>query len=376
MEFQLTEEQTLLKDSVGKYLADNYDFKSRQTTAETSLGYSLEHWLKYAEFGWLSVPFEEAVGGFGGCVEDTAIICEQFGRSLVLEPFLSNVVLAGFLLARGGRKDLITALIDGGAQCAFAGSERHSRQDMFDIKSEAIQKGDVFNLRGEKTLVLNGIEARYIVTSARTSGEQRQKEGITLFCIDAEEFAVERSVIPIMDGSKVANLRFDNLALNRNSVVGEVGEGGRLLDKMLLEGRIAVAAEMLGIMDVLREKTVEYSKTRKQFGVAIGSFQALQHRMVEMFMAAEQSRSMLYRAICEYQQEEDSARSTISAMKSLIGQKSRIMGEEAIQLHGGMGMTDELDIGHYVKRLMVLNHLLGDVDTGYRDFCKSNYART
>ncbi len=374
MEFELSEEQTLLKDSVSKYLADNYDFKSRQELVETSLGYSNEHWNNFAEFGWLSVPFDEAVGGFGGRIEDTALICEQFGRSLVLEPFLANVILAGGILALGGKNDLLTQIISGEAQCAFAGLERQSRQDLFDIKTTATDKGEKFVINGEKTLVQNGSVARYIVLTTRTAGESRESGGITLLCLDTEEVELERTNVSLMDGAKVANLRFDNLEVSKATLVGEVHGGAEILSKILLEARIAVGAEMVGIMDVLRDKTVEYSRTRKQFGVAIGSFQALQHRMVEMFMAAETSRSMLYRAICEYQQDEDTAPATIAAMKSLVGQKARLIGEEAIQLHGGMGMTDELDIGHYVKRLMVLNHLFGDVDASYRDFCKASYA--
>ena len=269
---------------------------------------------------------------------------------------------------------MIPTLLDGSIQCAFGGAERHSRQDMFDIKTEAVQEGDSFTLSGKKTLVQNGAEARYLVVSARTSGKQREKEGITLFLVDTERSRVETSVVSLMDGSKVANIGFENLHLGSDAVIGEVGYGNRLIEVMVSEARIAVAAEMVGIMDVLREKTVDYSRTRKQFGVAIGSFQALQHRMVEMFMATEQCRSILYRAICEYQQKEATSESTISAMKSFIGQKSRLVGEESIQLHGGMGMTDELDIGHYVKRLMVLNHLFGDVDSSYRDFCNSKYV--
>tara|TARA_B100000579_G_C22548918_1_gene718860 strand:+ start:61 stop:645 length:585 start_codon:yes stop_codon:yes gene_type:complete len=192
--------------------------------------------------------------------------------------------------------------------------------------------------------------------------------------MDTQKVELDSTDVSLMDGSKVANLRFDNVEVSKETLIGEVHGGAEILSKILLEARIAVGAEMVGIMDVLRDKTVEYSRTRKQFGVAIGSFQALQHRMVEMFMAAETSRSMLYRAICEYQQGEDTAPATIAAMKSLVGQKARLIGEEAIQLHGGMGMTDELDIGHYVKRLMVLNHLFGDVDANYRDFCKASYA--
>ena len=375
MEFSLSEEQTLLRDSLDKYFLDNYDFRSRQNIVATGEGYSRSHWASYADLGWLSVPFDESLGGYGGQIEDTAILCEQMGRALALEPFLANVILVGPLLACSDKRHLVSSLIDGSAQFALAYAERNGRQDVFNVQTKARPEGQNYMLSGDKVLVLNGMTARYLVVTARTSGKSNDTSGITLFLVDCEKQNIHRQEISLMDGTRAANISLDNIVLSADDVLGQVGEANTMLERTVAEARIAITAEAIGIMDVLREKTLEYTKTREQFGVAISSFQALQHRLVEMFMATEQARSMLYRAICEYQQKDTRALSTIAATKAFVGEKGRLIGEEAIQIHGGMGMTDELDIGHYVKRLMMLHHLFGDADSTYREYFSSvNFA--
>ena len=374
MDFSLSEEQSLLKDSIGKYIANDYDFRDRQTTAQTELGYSSTHWAQLADLGWLSIPFSDDIGGYGGQIEDTAILCEEFGKGLVLEPFLPTVLLAGKLLEAMGRNDLVQSIIEGTAHCALAALERHSRQNFSDIQTTARRQNDGFVLHGEKTLVLRGGSADTLVVSARSSGERGDEDGISLFVVDANVSDITKSTIPTMDGGRVANIAFDNVTVTNDALMGELGKGWPALSNVIQQARIATCAEAVGIMDTLSTKTVEYTKTRTQFGTPIGSFQALQHRMVDMLMAAEQSRSILYRAICEYQQDDPSATATIAAMKALVGKNGRYVGEEAIQLHGGMGMTDELDIGHYVKRLMVLNHLFGDADNCVQEFSDITYA--
>ena len=374
MDFSLSEEQTLLKDSVTRYVSNDYSFEEREQIAANEAGFSTEHWAAFADLGWLSVPFPEAVSGYGGKIEDVAILFEAFGRGLVLEPYLANVMLAGQLLADAGKTDAVTSIINGTQQCALAGLERQSRQNFHDVLTTAVPSADGYSLNGTKVLVMNGGAAQTLVVTARTAGEQFDRDGISLFVLDAAAQGVTKTVIPLMDGSRVANLEMNDVKLPPAALLGELNGAASALDPVLQEARIAVCAEAIGIIDTLRTKTVEYSQTRTQFGVAIGSFQALQHRMVDMLMAAEQSRSILYRAICEYQQEERSATATIAAMKALIGKNGRYVGEEAIQLHGGMGMTDELDIGHYVKRLMVLNQTFGDTDASLREFCKHAYA--
>jgi len=374
MDFSLSEEQSLLKDSISKYIANDYSFHDRQIIAQSEAGYSPTHWAQFSDLGWLSVPFAEDVGGYGGRIEDTAILFEEFGKGLVLEPFMSTVLLAGKLLARAGRDEIVRSIIDGTTQCSLAGLERQSRQNFRDIATTARTGDGGFVLDGTKTLVINGGSAETFIVSTRSAGDRCDRDGISLFLVDANALGVTKTTIPTMDGGRVTNISFDNVSVAKDALLGELDKGWESLDNVIQEARIAASAEAVGIIDTLCTKTVEYAKTRTQFGAAISSFQALQHRMVDMLMAAQQSRSILYRAICEYQQSEDTAVATIAAMKALVGKNGRYVGEEALQLHGGMGMTDELDIGHYVKRLMVLNQLFGDADSCVQDFSDRAYG--
>jgi alkylation response protein AidB-like acyl-CoA dehydrogenase len=373
MDFSLSEEQSLLKDSISKYLTKDYDFQERRKLAASEHGFGASHWANFAELGWLSVPFEEEMGGYGGQIEDVAVVFETFAKALVLEPFLACVMLSGKLLARAGEAKAVGSIIDGSQQWALAALERQSGQNFHDVLSTATSTAGGFILNGTKVLVMNGGAANSFVISARTSGAQLDRAGVSLFVVEADSVGLHRTAIPLMDGSRTATIVLDNVELPGSAVLGELDEGYPALEAVIQEARIAVCAEAVGIIDTLCDKTVEYSKTRTQFGVSIGSFQALQHRMVDMLMAAQQSRSILYRAICEFQQRDDSAAATIAAMKALVGKHGRHVGEEAIQLHGGMGMTDELDIGHFVKRLMVLNQLFGNADTSLREFCAFTY---
>ena len=374
MDFSLSEEQQLLKDSVTRYLENDYDFRDRQATVQTERGFSDQHWSQFAELGWLSVPLPESCGGFGGQIEDTAVLCEAFGRELVVEPFLATVMLGGKLLAAHGDDAIVGSIIEGGHHAALAALERQSRQDFCDVTTTADKHGDGYVLNGHKELVLNGMAADTLVVTARTSGERRDKDGITLFAVPASSDGIQRHAVQLMDGTRAAQIRLSTVAVNADQVLGTVGTGAELLAPVIAEAQIAVCAESVGLIDALCEKTLEYSRTRNQFGVAIGSFQALQHRMVDMLMSKEQARSMLYRGICELQQNEASWAESIAAMKAVVGRNGRHVGEEAIQLHGGMGMTDELDIGHYVKRLMVLTHLFGDIEASMKRFAQTRYA--
>ena len=374
MDFSLSEEQTLLKDSIDRYLTNDYDFSERCNIADGDADVSTRHWSSFAELGWLSVPFAETLGGYGGKLEDAALVFEALGRGLCLEPYLASVMLAGQLLANDQRAKEVEKIIDGSLHGALAALERHSRQDFYNIATTAAAVGDNFVLNGQKSLVLNGAVADVLIVTARTSGLQNEREGASLFMVDSSSTGITRSVVPMMDGSKPAMIEFDDVTVSADNLLGSLNRAADLLDPVLLQTRVVIGAEMLGIMETLCNKTVEYSKTRTQFDVTIGSFQALQHRMVDMLMAVEQSRSMVYRAICECQQDDPQAAATVAGMKALVGRHARYIGEEAIQLHGGMGMTDELDIGHYVKRLMMLNHLFGDADSCLREFCQQRYA--
>lgn len=378
MNFDYTEEQNMLKDSVARFVQDQYDFEARCKTAALDDGFSRENWNTFAELGWLSVPFAEEHGGFGGSVIDTMLLMEEFGKGLVLEPFLSTVVLFGGLLSKGGsaaQQDAhIGSIIEGSLQGAVAFNERQSRFELNDVQTTASEAANGYSLSGEKTVVFNGLVADKLIVSARTSGAQADAAGITLFIVDADAEGVSKTSYRMMDGQIVANISFDNVSVSADAVIGQVGEGLALLQAVVTEAIVAVGAEAVGIMDKLHSATVEYTKTREQFGVAIGSFQVLQHRMVEMFMECEQARSILYRAACSVAGQQQEADKDVLALKVLIGRAGKLIGDEALQIHGGIGMTDELDVGHYTKRLMMINTLFGDADYSQQKFAALSVA--
>ncbi|MGB1883363.1 MAG: acyl-CoA dehydrogenase family protein, partial [Gammaproteobacteria bacterium] len=291
-----------------------------------------------------------------------------------VEPYLATILLAGRSLAAGGRTQLVSDIIEGETHGALAALERQSRQNFYDVATQAKSTDGGYVLNGSKALVLNGPAADVLIVTARTSGTNLDREGVSLFELPADSNGVTRQSIRLMDGSRAANLVLDHVEVGADRLIGDVDRAFEVLDPVIAEATIGVCAEAVGIIDALCAKTIEYARTRNQFGVAIGSFQALQHRMVDMLMAKEQARSMLYRGVCEYQQADPAYRETLAAMKAVVGRHGRHVGEEAIQLHGGMGMTDELDIGHYVKRLMVLNQLFGDIDASLDTFAGTRYA--
>ncbi len=378
MNFDYTEEQNMLKDSVARFVQDQYDFDSRTKVAALEDGFKREHWNTFAELGWLSVPFAEEHGGFGGSVVDNMMLMEEFGKGLVLEPFLATVVLFGGLLNKAGsaaQKDAhIGSIIEGSLQGAVAFNERQSRYSLQDVKTTAVKNGEGYLLNGEKTVVLNGMSADQLIVSARSAGEQSDQQGVTLLLVDASSAGIEKTAYRMMDGQVVANIRFNNVSVSTDAVIGEEGQGVLTLQSVIGEAIVAIGGEAVGIMDKLHTTTVEYTKTREQFGVAISSFQALQHRMVDMFMACEQTRSLVYRAACSVAGGSDEAGKDILALKVMIGRAGKLVGDEAFQIHGGIGMTDELDIGHYVKRLMMINTLFGDADFSQQKLAQLSVA--
>ena len=366
MNFDFTEEQVMLRDSVARFIQDDYDFDTRQRIAGSEEGMSRANWQTFAELGWLSIPFAEEHGGFGGNAVDVMLMMEQLGKGLVLEPYLATVLLFGGLLQKGGSAEQqaahIPKIIDGSCLGAFAYLERQSRFELADVKTTATADGDNYSLNGEKVVVFNGVNADHIIVSARTSGEQSDEQGISLFLLATDSPGVEKLSYRMMDGQVVANLVFTNVQVPAANLVGVQGEAYPLIEAIALEANLAVAAEAVGIMELLNSKTVEYTKAREQFGVAIGSFQALQHRMVDTFTAHEQTKSLLYRAVCAMTDAEEDATTAIHALKVMVDRAGKQVFGEAIQLHGGMGITDELDIGHYAKRLMMINTSFGNGD--------------
>ena len=322
-------------------------------------------------------PFDEAHGGFGGSSVDVMLVMEELGKGLVVEPYLATVLLFGGLLQQGASAPLqaeyIPKIIEGGCQGAFAYLERQSRYELADVKTSAVASGDGYVINGEKVVVANGANADHVIVSARTSGEQSDEAGISLFLVPADAAGVEAIDYRLMDGQRVANLVFKDVAVSADQLVGELGAGFGLIESVVQQANLALAAEGLGIMQQLNAKTVEYTRTREQFGVAIGSFQALQHRMVETFMAYEQTKSLLYRAVCALTDEQEDAATAVHALKVMLDRAGRQIYSEAIQLHGGMGITDELDIGHYAKRLMMINTTFGNGDYHQAQFNALRY---
>lgn len=378
MNFNLSDEQNMLKDSVARFVQDEYDFDSRRASAASELGFNPANWQTFADLGWLSIPFDEAHGGFGGGATDIMAVMEEMGKGLVVEPFIATVLMFGGLLNKSGNTALqdanIEKIIDGSLQGSFAYLERQSRFELADVKTEAKRDGDHFVLNGEKTVVSNGVAANKVVVSARTSGSQCDEAGITLFLIDTDAAGVERTSYRLMDGQLVANIKLTDVRVAADHVLGDVDKGYALIEAVVADVIIALSAEAMGIMQKLTATTIEYTKTRKQFGVAISSFQALQHRMVDMFMAGEQAKSILYRAVCAAESGADDLAQNIAALKVMIGRNGKLIGDEAIQLHGGMGLTDELDVGHYVKRLMMINTTFGDADYQQQKFNRITYT--
>jgi alkylation response protein AidB-like acyl-CoA dehydrogenase len=372
MNFNLSEEQGQIRDSVARFVSENYTFEQRNTVVAQEHGFNAEHWQQFAELGWLSVPFKEAQGGFGDGPVDTMVIMQEFGRGLVAEPYLATVLLFGGLLQTGANATIqdayIPAIIGGELQGAFAYLERQSRYAMTDILTQARQEGDQWVLNGEKTVVLNGGAAQKLVVAARTAGEQADESGVTLFLVDASSAGVSRTLYRMTDGQEAANITFKDVVAE--AVIGNEGEGYALMSPVVNAARLAICANALGAMESLNTQTLEYCKTREQFDVPIGTFQALQHRMVDMFGACENVKSLLYRAVCAAQESSDDALRSLLALKIMTGKAGRLIGGEAIQLHGGMGMTDELSVGFFVKRLMIINTLFGDADYHQQQFAE------
>ncbi len=367
MDFSFTEEQSLLQDSVQRFVQNSYEFETRQKLIKTEEGFSRDNWSSFAELGWLALPFPEDSGGFGGTAVETMIMMEEFGKGLVVEPYVTTVIMTGSIIEAGGsiahREGVLAEIMAGTKLGSVAYVEPQARFNLADVTTTATSTDDGYIVSGFKGVVLGGPSADLLVVPARTSGEQRDSEGITLFLIDADAEGISRRDYPTIDGGRASEITFEKVAVSSADVLGEVGEGLSLLEVGINNGILAVCAEAVGAMEVLYKTTVEYCKTREQFGQPIGKFQVLQHRMVDMFMEHEQAKSLLYMAAIRMSEDDElAAIKAISALKVQVGKGGRFVGQNAIQLHGGMGMTDELNVGHYFKRITAVETLFGNVD--------------
>ncbi len=364
MDFDLSDEQRLLKDSVDRLIDDHYgDFTRRQAYAREPHGFSARLWETYAELGLLGLPFAEAQGGSGGGPVETMIVMEAFGRGLVLEPYLASVILGGGLLRAGGHGALVPGVVDGSARLTFAHVERQARYDLRDVATTARRDGAGWVIEGDKSVVPHGDSATHLVVSARTGGGRREPMGLTLFLVAATAEGVSRRGYPTQDGMRAAEISLAQVRVADDAVLGPVGGAAPLIDAVVDAAIAALCAEAVGAMAALQALTVDYLNQRRQFGTAIGGFQVLQHRAVDMLVAVEQARSMaMYAAMMADEPDPATRRAAIASAKVQVNRSARLVGQEAIQLHGVIGMTMEYKAGHYFKRLAMIETLFGDTE--------------
>jgi alkylation response protein AidB-like acyl-CoA dehydrogenase len=366
MNFSLSEEQTLLQDSIARYVRDHCGVDRHRARLDEPPGCDVQAWQQFAELGWLSIPFDEEFGGFGGGAVDLMVTSEAFGRGIVREPFLGTVVTCGSFLRLGGTPDQhaahIPSIIDGSKRWAFAFAEFDSGYDLAAVSTSAVAQGAGYLLNGSKHAVVDGHDADFLIVTARTSGADRNRGGISLFIVDAKQDGVVRKNFSRVDGGMGAHITLENVIVAEESQLGTPGQAYPLMQDVIDVSIVAMGAEALGIMQVLLDTTVEYTKTRKQFGQPIGKFQALQHRMADMYLKVEETRSLVFNAAIAVDAGSNEAATACAALKVKIGEAGKYVSQQAVQLHGGIGMTDELVIGHHFKRLMVLAMLYGDED--------------
>ncbi|MES1941250.1 acyl-CoA dehydrogenase [Salinisphaera sp. T5B8] len=364
MDFSYSDEQRMLKDMVDRVVADQYSFEQREKIIKSEPGYSPEVWSQFAELGLLAVPFSEAAGGFDGGGAELMVVAEGFGRGLVVEPYLSTVVLAGTFLDAAlddnAKADALAPIISGEQKYALACYEPNGRYDPFWIETTATKDGDGYVLSGKKAVVLGGDSADRLLVIARSSGDNPGKNGLSAFLVDGNADGVSREGYTTFDGHRAAEISLDNVKVGADALVGEEGGAAAPLQYALDRGIIALCAEAAGAMEVACDLTLDYIKERKQFGVPIGSFQALQHRMVDMRISLEKVRSLALWAACSLEAPDAERRQRLAAAKAMVSKAGRHVAEEAIQLFGGMGMMDESSISHYAKRIVLIDHYLGD----------------
>jgi alkylation response protein AidB-like acyl-CoA dehydrogenase len=374
MDLSLSEDQQLLKDSVARFVEGNYSIERLRALRDGGMSVDSQRWQQLAELGWLALPFAEEDGGFGGSALDVMVLMEEFGRGLVTEPYLVNVVICGAFLSRANaaqRAEYLPPLIGGETQWAFAFAEPGGRYNLADVTVTAASPEGGYRLSGKKIAVLNGECADRLLVSARTSGGRRSSDGISLFVVDAGAPGVERRGYPLVDGSRGAEIVFSDVPVSAAELIGEPDRALPVIETVVAEAMVAIGAEALGAMDALLAQTVEYTRTREQFGQPISRFQVLQHRMVDMYLQCQSLRSMLYyAAIARHEGRPDAGRAA-SALKVKMSEAGRFVSQQAVQLHGGIGMTDELGISHYFKRLLLLNTLFGDGEHHLMQYLKA-----
>jgi len=373
MDFEYSDEQKLLSETLRRFLATGYNFDARAKIIASPTGHSEDVWAALAEMGILGVPFDAEHGGFGGTTVDMMVVMEALGEALVVEPYVATVGLGGRFVARAGsaaqRDRILPAVTQGKTKLAFAQTESGARYDLARVGMRARRSGDGFTLDGEKTAVLHGGAANVLVVSARTSGGDADPQGISLFLVDRGTPGIAVSEYRTIDNLRVADIRFSNVAVARDALLGAEGQGLPIIEEVVDYVTTLVCAEAVGAIKYAHDATLEYLKTRRQFGVPIGSFQALQHRMVDVYIAWEQARSIVCLACVKVDGSAAVERArAVAAAKIKIADTARHVSQESVQLHGGMGMTEELKISHTFRRLTVISQAFGAADHHLRRF--------
>jgi len=361
MDFNNTEDRRMLADTLNRFLDKEYDFASRERTLDSAEGFSRQHWRQFAEMGVIGALFSEADGGYGGAGFDLAVVFEALGRALVVEPFLGTL-MAGSVIAVAGQTALLEQIIGGAHVVAWAHAEADAGYENRHVRTSATPTADGWQLDGAKAVVQHGGTADALVVSARVAGADDDADGIALFLVPADAPGLAVRHYPIIDGGRAAEVTMTGVTLPASALLGAAGEAYSLVEQAIGRGIVALCAEAVGAMEAAKSATLEYLKTRKQFGVTIGSFQALQHRMADMALEIEQARSALINAAAVLEQTGTAREKALSAAKYTIGRVGALVAEECIQLHGGIGMTWELPLSHYAKRLVMIDHQLGDED--------------
>jgi alkylation response protein AidB-like acyl-CoA dehydrogenase len=373
MDLRLTEEQLALQETLRRFIARDYDFEQRRVFARSALGHSAQAWAQYAELGLLGLPYAEEFGGLGGDSVDIMAVMELIGRGLLLEPYLSTVVLCGGLLhdaaARPIKEALLPQIAAGKLRLALAAYEAAGRYELAHVAASAVRASDGWRITGRKSVVLDAPSADYFLLSARSSGQRTDSEGVSLFLLPRDASGLTLQPYSTQSEGRAADLHLQEVRVGDEAVIGTPGAALPVIERAVDRAIAALCAEALGILTALNEATLQYLKTRKQFGVTLGSFQALQHRMADMFIAAEQARSMAIIAAIQAENQDPAARRrALSAAKAYIGQAARFVGQQAVQLHGAMGIVDELNVSHYFKRLTMIDMTFGDTDHHFGRF--------
>lgn len=363
MNFNYTLEQQQFRDALRRFIDKDYTFEQRNKIVHSEQGTSDQAWATLSELGMTALPAPEEQGGFNGTAVDMLVVMQELGRGIVVEPYFATVLGAQFLKLAGGQEALLEQVAAGTLKLAAALGEKQARHELFDIATTAKADGDGYVINGTKTVVIHGAQAGQIIVSARTGGATRDTDGISLFVVAADAAGLSRRDYRTIDCQRAADITFANVRVPATALLGKAGAGWEILDAAADYGATLLCAEAVGAMDALNGATLEYLKTRQQFGVPIGKFQALQHRMADMFMQAEQARSMATLAAVKVSSTDvEERRRTVSAAKARIGQALKYVGQQAVQLHGGMGVTNELPAAHHFKRLTMIELTLGDTD--------------